>query len=116
MAFYKLVGAHPVKKILPAVPDRKHHVRIAIVYGPQDLVRNEAGHLVHQTGPLPEHFLKSVRVLRLNVKAISNSYHARVSPTSEAPFVGLRVISWIEFLLTACDPLNHTKDHEKQNR
>src|SRR5436190_22590675 len=98
MAFYKLVGAYPVKKILPAVPDRKHHVRIAFVYGPQDLVRNEACHLVHQTGPLPEHFLKSVRVLRLNIKAISNSYHARVSPTTEAPFVGRRVISWIEFL------------------
>ena len=28
----------------------------------------------------------------------------------------LRVISWIESLPTAGDPLNHTKNHEKQNR
>jgi hypothetical protein len=30
--------------------------------------------------------------------------------------VRLRVISWIESLSTAGDPLNHTKNHEKQNR
>jgi hypothetical protein len=29
-------------------------------------------------------------------------------------FVGLRVISWIEFLHAAGDPLNHTKNHELQ--
>jgi len=36
-----------------------------------------------------------------------------MSPNTESPFVRLRVISWIESLLTATDPLNHTKGHEK---
>src|SRR6266480_518150 len=80
IGFYKLVLGAPGGKILPAVPSRKHHVRIAIVYGAEHLVRDEPCHLIHQTGPLSEHFLKSVRVLGLHVKAISNSYHARVSP------------------------------------
>jgi hypothetical protein len=34
---------------------------------------------------------------------------------TEAPFVRLRVISWIESFPTAGDPLNHTKNHEKEN-
>lgn len=35
--------------------------------------------------------------------------------THEVLFVRLRVISWIESLPTAGDPLNHTKDHQQQN-
>ncbi len=33
---------------------------------------------------------------------------------AEGLFVRLRVISWIESLPTADDPLNHTKNHENQ--
>src|SRR5712691_7040825 len=75
VTFHKGVGAHPVEEVLPAIPHRKNNVRIAIVDGAQDLVRDEPFHLIHQSGSLSEHLLKSVRVFRLDVKAISNSYH-----------------------------------------
>jgi len=35
---------------------------------------------------------------------------------AKVPFVRLRVISWIESLLTSGDPLNHTKNHEKHGK
>src|SRR5882672_7547334 len=38
-----------------------------------------------------------------------------VKELTENPFVRLGVISWIEFLSTADDPLNHTKNHEAPN-
>src|SRR6185312_2714548 len=75
VALHKCIGANPVEKILPAIPRSKNNIRIAIVDGPQDLIRNKSFHLVHQTGSLSKHFLKSVRILRLHIKAIGNSYH-----------------------------------------
>src|SRR5881394_2170722 len=75
VTFHKRVRAHPFEKIHPAIPGRKHNIRIAFVYRTQDLIRNESFHLVHQSSSLSEHLLKRARVLGFHVQSISNGYH-----------------------------------------
>src|SRR3982751_3483660 len=55
----EFIRAHPVKEILPAVPYGEHYVRVALVYRAQNLIGDEAGHLIHQTRALTEPLLKS---------------------------------------------------------
>jgi hypothetical protein len=40
---------------------------------------------IYQPSPFSKHSLKGVRVLRLHVKSIGNSYHSRASPTLLSP-------------------------------
>src|SRR2546421_7383614 len=52
VALNKLIRADPVEEVLAGVPDRENYVRVALVDGAQNLVGNEAGHLVDQPGAL----------------------------------------------------------------
>src|SRR3981081_317469 len=54
----ELVRAHPVKKVLAAVPGSEDYVWVAIIDGAQHLIGNKAGHAVHQTGALAKPLFK----------------------------------------------------------
>src|ERR1051325_137685 len=73
VSFYKLVRAHPVDKILPAVPKSEHYIRIAFVDRTQDVVGNKSGHLIYQTGAFPEPLFEGVPVFLVDVNTISNT-------------------------------------------
>src|SRR5205085_9232823 len=75
--FDERVGAHPVEKVLSALPDGEDHVWVALVDWAQHLIGNEAGHLVHQSRALTKSLLESGGILRLDVDTIGNSDHAK---------------------------------------
>src|SRR5205807_7892305 len=79
VALHKLIRADPFEEVLAAIPDRENYVRVALVDGAQDLVGNEAGHLVDQPGTLAKPLLKSPGKFRVHINAIGYGYHCGFS-------------------------------------
>src|SRR5882672_1745606 len=75
----ELVRAHPVKKVLAAVPGGEDYVWIAIVDRAQDLVGNKAGHAVHQSGAVSKPLFKCIGEFGRDIDAIGDSYHCVIS-------------------------------------
>src|ERR1700682_6321696 len=79
VAFHELVRAHPVKKILAAIPDSKDHVWVAIVDRTEHLVGNKARHAVHQPGAFAKPLFERIAVLGRDIDTIGDSYHCVIS-------------------------------------
>jgi hypothetical protein len=79
VAFDEGVGAHPVEEILSGIPDGENYVWIAVVDGAEELVGDEAGHLVHESGTFAESLLEGVGVFLFDVDTIGDGYHLRIS-------------------------------------
>src|SRR5213592_2212409 len=79
MTFNELVGAHPVEKVLSALPGRENNVWVAIVDRTQHQIRDEARHTVNQSGAFSKPLFERVGVLLRDIDTIGDSYHCVVS-------------------------------------
>src|SRR5258706_944391 len=79
MTLHELVRAHPVQKILAAIPGSENHVWVAIIYRTQDLVGNKTGHAIHQSGAFAKPLFERIAVFRRDIDSIGDSYHCEIS-------------------------------------
>jgi hypothetical protein len=75
VAFNKLVGAHPVEKVIATVPNGENDVRIAFVHWTQHLVGNKAGHFVDEPGAIAKPLLECIGEFLIDVNTISDGDH-----------------------------------------
>src|SRR6266404_3128042 len=83
MALNELVRAHPVHKVLAAIPDGEHHVWVAIIDRTQHLIRNKTRHPVYQPGAFAKPLFERIAVLRRDIDTIGDSYHCVISLWSD---------------------------------
>jgi hypothetical protein len=80
VSLHKLVGTHPVQKVLTAIPKCEYNIWLAFVDGTKDVIGNKSGHFVDEAGPISEALFEGIRIFWLNVDTIRDSYHFGVLP------------------------------------
>src|SRR4030095_7191874 len=83
MSFHKRIRTYAVEKVLTAIPNSEHDIRIAFVNRAKHLVGHEARHLIHEPGTFTKPFFKRVSIFFGNTDPIGDSYHFDVLPYFE---------------------------------